>query len=200
MRSHKGFEACGRGRGERGRGGMAFEGRCRRMRHPGQPGEGGRARGARRGGGRVFGHGAMRWLLLSLIAEKPRHGYELIKQIEARMGGTYAPSPGVIYPSLTLLEDMGALVVEADGGKKLHVITDEGRRLLAENAATVAEVERRMAVMGARPERPSRVNEALQAFRLALCQKLRQETPLTPAQVDELETIIRQATDRITAL
>src|SRR5262245_14109482 len=59
-----------------------------------------------RGGGRVFGPGDLRLVLLAMIAEKPRHGYELIKELEQKFGGGYAPSPGSIYPTLTLLEEL----------------------------------------------------------------------------------------------
>ena len=74
---------------------------------------GGHHRGGGRGGrlGRVFDHGDLRYVLLQLIAEKPRHGYELIKAIEEKFGGTYSPSPGSIYPTLTLLEELGYLRV-----------------------------------------------------------------------------------------
>ncbi len=74
-----------------------------------------RLRGGRegRGGGRIFGHGGLRFVLLQLIADKPSHGYELIKSIEERLGGTYSPSPGIVYPTLTLLEEMGYVSVDA---------------------------------------------------------------------------------------
>ena len=102
---------------------------------------GGRARRAQR----FFEHGDLRLVVLKLIAEKPRHGYELIKDIEDRLGGSYAPSPGVIYPTLTLLEEMGLVsVTDAGGGKKLHTITPEGMAHLADNAATVDALFRRM--------------------------------------------------------
>ena len=68
-------------------------------------------RGGGRGGGRMFDQGDLRWVVLQLVAEQPRHGYEIIKEIESRVGGGYSPSPGVIYPTLTLLEEMGWLVV-----------------------------------------------------------------------------------------
>src|SRR5215472_16878149 len=73
-----------------------------------------------RGGrmGRVFDHGDLRYVLLQLIADKPRHGYELIKAIEEKFGGTYSPSPGVIYPTLTLLEELGHVQQEAATGTK----------------------------------------------------------------------------------
>lgn len=83
-------------------------------------------------------------MLLSLIAEKPSHGYELIKAVETKLGGAYSPSPGVIYPSLTLLEEMGALESEAQGGKKLYSITGAGRAMLAENEEVLRAAEATM--------------------------------------------------------
>ena len=64
---------------------------------------------------RFFGAGDLRYVILQLIAEKPSHGYEIIKSIQERLGGTYAPSPGVVYPMLTMLEEMGHVTVEAEG-------------------------------------------------------------------------------------
>jgi DNA-binding PadR family transcriptional regulator len=88
-------------------------------------------RGGRSGLGRFFAHGDLRLVILHLIAEKPRHGYEIIKAIEEQAGGAYSPSPGVIYPTLTLLEEVGHVTVStSDGAKKLHAITAEGRAFL----------------------------------------------------------------------
>src|ERR1700756_5735136 len=83
-------------------------------------------RGGRRR--RLFESGEFRLVLLKLIEEQPRHGYDLIRELEARSGGAYAPSPGVVYPTTTLLLDM-ELVAEAAGeaGRKLFAITDAGR-------------------------------------------------------------------------
>src|SRR5262245_51985023 len=86
-------------------------------------GFGGRDFEGRRGGrgGRVFDQGDLRWVVLRLVAEQPRHGYELIKEIEERLGGGYSPSPGVIYPTLTLLEELGFLSAAAsEGARKLY--------------------------------------------------------------------------------
>jgi hypothetical protein len=77
----------------------------------------------RGGPGRLFASGDLRFLLLELIAEKPRHGYELIKAIEEKLGGAYSPSPGVIYPMLTLLEETGLATVTNEGTRKLYSIT-----------------------------------------------------------------------------
>lgn len=90
----------------------------------------------RRGGRRLFEGGELRLVLLKLIEAQPRHGYDLIREVEARAGGAYAPSPGVVYPTLTLLQDMG-LVQEASesAGRKLFTITEAGRTHLADQAA-----------------------------------------------------------------
>jgi DNA-binding PadR family transcriptional regulator len=81
----------------------------------------------------VFDHGELRLVVLALIAESPRHGYEIIKAIEERLAGSYSPSPGVIYPTLTLLQELGYATVEEHDGKKRYSITDEGRRHLADH-------------------------------------------------------------------
>ena len=97
----------------------------------------GRPRGRWRGG-RMFEQGDLRYVVLRLLEEKPRHGYEIIKALEERFGGTYAPSPGVVYPTLQLLEDLGyARIVPGDQGKKTYEITDAGRQYLGENRDTV---------------------------------------------------------------
>ena len=83
--------------------------------------------------GRMLAQGDLRLLALALIAEQPRHGYEIIKVLEEKTEGWYAPSPGIVYPTLTYLEEAGYVTVEADGAKKLYSITEEGRAHLAEN-------------------------------------------------------------------
>ena len=118
-------------------------------RHPfGFHGHGQHARGRI---GRFFDHGDLRFVVLKLIADKPSHGYELIKAVEAAAGGAYSPSPGVIYPTLTLLEELGYVIAsEAGGGKKLYAITPEGEAFLASNAAPVKGLFERMADAAAR--------------------------------------------------
>lgn len=119
-----------------------FEGRFGRPWHHGGGHKGG-------GLGRFFAHGDLRLVILNLIAEKPRHGYEIIKAIEEQVGGAYSPSPGVIYPTLTLLEELGYVTVQAtEANKKLHTITDEGKAFLAANRATLDALSARMAEAG----------------------------------------------------
>ncbi len=101
---------------------------------------GGREFGGRggRGEGRGFGHGGLRLVLLKLIDEKPSHGYELIKAVEERFKGGYSPSPGVIYPTLSWLEDEGFITIAVgEDGRKQASITDAGKAYLAEKAEDV---------------------------------------------------------------
>jgi len=83
--------------------------------------------------GRRLASGDLQLLLLSLLADRPSHGYELIKALEERSEGFYAPSPGMVYPALTWLEEVGYASVAAEGAKKLYSITDAGREFLREN-------------------------------------------------------------------
>ncbi|WP_324809006.1 PadR family transcriptional regulator [Sphingomonas sp. LY29] len=100
-------------------------------------GGGGGPRGPR-GRKRMFGSGELRLVLLKLIADEPRHGYDLIKAIEELTGGDYAPSPGVVYPTLTMLTDMGLIEEQAaEGSRKAFAVTDEGKAHLDENSDEV---------------------------------------------------------------
>ncbi len=87
--------------------------------------------------GRKLASGDLQLVLLALLAEKPSHGYELIKALEDRSDGFYAPSPGMVYPALTYLEEIGHATVEVEGTKKLYRITDEGKHHLEQNRASV---------------------------------------------------------------
>ena len=109
-------------------------------------GGGTRGRGWKARAGRVFEQGDLKYVILRLLAEKPRHGYEIIKELEERFGGAYAPSPGTVYPTLTMLEDLGyARAKPEEGGRKIYEITDEGRKHLEEHSATVDDIFERIA-------------------------------------------------------
>ena len=89
----------------------------------------------------MFDQGHLKYVILQLLEEKPRHGYEIIKEIEDRFSGAYSPSPGTVYPTLTLLEDLGyARAKPEEGGKKIYEITDEGRAHLAENKPLIDDI------------------------------------------------------------
>ena len=139
------------------------EGFGERMRGPG----GGRGRG---GLGRFFAHGDLRLVILHLIADKPSHGYEIIKAIEDKVAGTYSPSPGVVYPTLTLLEELGYVAVAPESaGRKLHSITAEGRAFLEANRRTLDVLLARMAeVSRSQGDEKPQIIRAMENLKLAL--------------------------------
>jgi DNA-binding PadR family transcriptional regulator len=109
----------------------------------GAPERGHGGRGPRR---RLFESGHLRLVILELVGASPRHGYDVIKALETRFGGLYSPSPGVVYPTLSLLEDQGFVTVEAsEGNKKRYTITEEGRAHLAENQGFIDAINARLA-------------------------------------------------------
>jgi DNA-binding PadR family transcriptional regulator len=108
--------------------------------------------------GRMLAQGDLRLLALALIAEQPRHGYEIIKVLEEKTQGWYAPSPGIVYPTLTYLEEAGYVTAQADGAKRLYTITGEGRAYLESNRAFVDAVLERLDSVGERM-RSRRSNE-----------------------------------------
>ncbi|SFK67026.1 DNA-binding transcriptional regulator, PadR family [Methylocapsa palsarum] len=99
----------------------------------------------------MFAQGDLRFVVLKLISDKPSHGYEIIKAIEDRLAGAYSPSPGVVYPTLTLLEELGQIrVQEADGPRKLFAITPEGEAALDQNRGLVDTIFGRIAEINER--------------------------------------------------
>ena len=103
---------------------------------------------------RMFDGGELRLVLLKLIEEQPRHGYDLIRDIEERTSGAYAPSPGVVYPTLTMLEDMGLIEEQkAEGAKKLYAITNAGQAHLTEREEEVEALFARLTDIGSRRSR-----------------------------------------------
>ena len=106
--------------------------------------------------GRMLAHGDLRLIALALIAEQPRHGYEIIKVLEDKTGGWYAPSPGVVYPTLTYLEEAGYVTAQADGAKKLYTVTADGRAYLESNRDFVDALLERLANVGERAGRMRR--------------------------------------------
>jgi DNA-binding PadR family transcriptional regulator len=98
----------------------------------------------------MFEQGDLKYVILKLLEEKPRHGYDIMKELEEKSGGAYAPSAGTVYPTLQLLEDLGyASVTPEEGGKKIFSITDAGRQYLAQNKSTVEDIFERLADVGA---------------------------------------------------
>lgn len=154
--------------------------------------------GGRRGtgAGRFFESGALRFVILSLIAEAPRHGYEIMKLIEERLDGAYAPSPGVVYPMLTMMEEMGQATVQVDGTRKLYAITEEGTRVLTENKAVTEAIFERMraASAGHHAGRAPKIMRATENLRMVLQMKA---GALTEEQVGKVTDILDAAAKEI---
>lgn len=90
---------------------------------------------------RWFGKGDMKYLILSSLRDKPKHGYEIIKEIEHKCGGFYSPSPGTVYPTLQMLEDLGYVKSTMHDGRKVYEITEEGREFLQERDQAAGEAQ-----------------------------------------------------------
>ena len=133
-RGHHGFGHFGRAFMEGGMGGRGF------------------------GTGRKLGSTDLQLLILKLLAEKPRYGYEIIKDMEERSKGFYVPSPGMVYPALTYLEEIGHATVQVDGARKLYKITEPGQEHLTKNLANAEALFAQFERVG---ERMDRVREAM---------------------------------------
>jgi DNA-binding PadR family transcriptional regulator len=156
-------------------------------------------RGAHRGhrhGRRLFDYGELRLLLLAMIAERPRHGYELIKAVEERFGGSYSPSPGVIYPTLSWLEDMGYAAIDAEeGGRKRYRITPEGEAFLVANRAAADALLSRIGPAGPGAV-PAPVVRAMENLKLAMRLRL-WRGPLDPATAESIAAALDAAAQTV---
>jgi DNA-binding PadR family transcriptional regulator len=153
------------------------------------PFRGWRSRGAGFGGreGRMFDGGELRLVILALIAEKPRYGYEVIKELGERVGGDYSPSPGVVYPTLTMLEEMGYASASLDPqGRKLYAVTPEGEKVLADNKAQINAILARFGDSDSRFAGFVSVKRAMLNLRSALQLRLRGRA----ATPDEIQAIV----------
>ncbi|PZW37872.1 PadR family transcriptional regulator [Humitalea rosea] len=132
----------------------------------------GRHRGGRR---RMFDAGELRLVLLLLLEAQPRHGYDFIREIEERTGGAYAPSPGVVYPTLTMLEDLSQIEeTQSEGPKRLYALTAAGRAQLEERRVEAEAAMARLVALGAESSRieTGPVWRAMQNLKTVLQQQL----------------------------
>ncbi len=90
--------------------------------------------------GRIFEKGDLKYVILDLLRDEPSHGYEVMRALEGRFRGFYSPSPGSVYPTLQMLEDLGYVSATQRDGKKVYAITDEGRKFLEENRRSVEDI------------------------------------------------------------
>lgn len=165
-------------------------------RHGGRRGRGGpfgRHRGGPFGGRgkRMFDPGALRLVVLGLIAEEPRHGYDIIKALEAMFQGAYSPSPGAIYPMLQMMEEADLVISDANGNKRRYSITEEGRSYLAEHADELARINAQIAESSAETSSVS-LGDEVKALTFALFSRLRSGS-LTAAQAEKAREILKKA-------
>jgi DNA-binding PadR family transcriptional regulator len=189
---HRRFDRFAGGPPGRGDGRPGGEGPSGGRGRGGWGGEGG-GRGGR-GGMRVFDHGALRLVVLALIAQSPRHGYQIIKAIEEQLAGSYSPSPGVIYPTLTLLQELGHTTVDEQDGKKRYTITPDGQHYLSVHRDAVDAALARMQEISTRHGGgpAPQIIRAMENLKLAL--RLRMgRGPLSQGELDAVAAVIDAA-------
>jgi DNA-binding PadR family transcriptional regulator len=155
--------------------------------------------------GRRLASGDLQLVLLALLAEQPSHGYELIKALEERSDGFYSPSPGMMYPALTWLEEMGYTSVAAEGARKLYSITDTGRAYLSENQdaadAMLSQLEQIGRKMGRLREAFGEDEDSdwreLEAVRRELKHALREKRGASAQERSRIIAILKQAVAQI---
>jgi DNA-binding PadR family transcriptional regulator len=135
--------------------------------------------------GRMLAQGDLRLIALAMIAEQPRHGYEIIKLLEEKTSDWYSPSPGIVYPTLTYLEEAGYVTGSTEGSKKLYTITDDGLAYLKANQDVVDAVLDRLTALGQRVNR----------WRRAARDDRRTLPPLVEAAFDHLREIVGRRLD-----
>ena len=157
--------------------------------------------------GRKLSSPELQLLLMQLLAARPSHGYELIKSLEERTDGFYAPSPGMVYPALTYLEEIGHASFKVEGNKKLYQLTDEGATHLRENTAQAEEILADLERIGERMGRARQefeenaddgaIPEALETARRVLRRAQRERAPYSPEEANRIATILEGAAAQI---
>lgn len=158
--------------------------------------------GVRGGRRRLFDNDALKLILLHLIAREPRHGYDLIREIQALSGDVYVPSPGVVYPTLTLLADMGLIAEQPGAGsRKLFAITEDGTAYLADHAPAVATALERLALLAKKAERTdgAPIRRAMHNLKMALHARLEQQGADSQTMFD-VAALIDEAASKIERL
>ncbi len=200
---HEGRGECCHGEHGRGHKGHGEHGSDEHGNQRGR-GCGGRGKGQGRQLKRMFDHGDLRVLLLSMISKKPSHGYEIIKEIDEASSGLYVPSPGVIYPTLTLLEEQDLLVATiAEKGRKSYSITSEGTAFLAEHQDIDANIQRKLAYARDLSQNAGGVSEEIESAVGKLKAVLRHKLVLKELSVEKagrIASILNEAVEKIEAI
>jgi len=159
--------------------------------------------GRRWGGpGRLFDKGDLKFVMLDLLGQRPRHGYDIIRALEERFGGLYSPSPGSVYPTLQLLEDQGYVTSAQQDGKKVYTLTDAGREFLAERADTLDGIRARVAAghePGGRAELHALLSD-LRGLAETVFREARHGAFRDPERVRRLRAAVARAREEIEAV
>jgi len=154
--------------------------------------------------GRRLASGDLQLVLLALLAERPSHGYELIKALEERSGGFYSPSPGMVYPALTWLEEVGYASVTAEGAKKLYSITESGRAYLEEHRDAAEAMLDQLEHIGRKMGRVREIfggfdeeDEVFGAARHELKRALHEKRSASAEEKSRIAAILKEAAARI---
>src|SRR5579859_6791085 len=153
-------------------------------------------------GERFFGRGDLKYVILDLLKDQPRHGYDIIRALEDRMRGAYRPSPGSVYPTLQMLEDLGYVTSSQQEGKKVYSITDEGRAYLTDQASTIDDIRARISAgwdAAQRPETADLMHELRDLARVLFRQGARGALK-DPERLKKLREIVSRARAEVEAL
>ena len=146
-----------------------------------------------------FSKGDLKYVVLDLLKEKPRYGYEIIRALEERSHGFYTPSPGVVYPTLQMLEEMGYASAAERDGKKIYTITDEGKKFLSEQKDFTDEVKSHMRHYW-NPKNMGIIMDMMGDFR-ELGRLVRQRARnIEPDRMQRIREVISHATEEIRAI
>ena len=150
---------------------------------------------------RIFEHGDLRVLVLHLLQDQPRHGYELIRAIGELVGGDYTPSPGTVYPTLTLLEDLGHAQVSDEDGRKRYALTEAGQTEAQAQAATVQTLLDKLQHLRQRHagHRPPEIMRAMDNLKAALRGRIDRQGP-DQELVQRIAEVIDQAAQAVERL
>jgi DNA-binding PadR family transcriptional regulator len=143
--------------------------------------------------------GAVKFIILDLLKDKPKHGYEIMKDMEAKGGGLYAASPGSVYPTLQMLEEMGYVNSRPEGSKKVYEITPEGRKYLAESQETVEDIPNPLSMPFAPLLQPE-VRDTIQEFHglfITLVRAARTKRLHRPEQFQQVRDILARSRKEI---
>jgi DNA-binding PadR family transcriptional regulator len=146
----------------------------------------------------MFDSGALRLVVLGLIAEESRHGYDIIKALETRFQGAYSPSPGAIYPMLQMMEEADLVVSETQGNKRLYTITDEGRAYLEENRTELDRINAQLDEASGDMQGVA-LGDAIRDLRRALYRKVR-SGEMDADQAKKAVEILKKARDDLDQL